>query len=600
MNFIDRALPLLERGFSVIPLAEHGKSPVGPGATSRSRDINVITQWSQLWPNANVGICADETITILESDDAARLRRLLREYDVELPETLTGGASENRPHWFFKRTPACSEDCVTVPGLFEFRNRNQYVVGPGSVHPSGANYRFWNEVPIVAIPDEAVAALREMADDYAGDSASRGEHIQPGPYAKLRHAYLQRMDPKDLLTLDLEIGEGERHYTLMSLAGLLHDGERTAEDIAEILSEVQSTYFTEGKGDIEVSNIANYAVRGEPCTFEPRELPTFSIGTKIFKDAAAMEAYALAHKDKFSVDWDMFAAEVLPEQRVIMRLDGEPILREEMIAEIFAYRGIGKSALMAAIVKCLVKGEPFLGFTSAGASRVLLVDGELPSRLLQSRLKSLVGAGTGGNFRVRSLAQTADGYMPPLADPKQQAEFIEMMKTWDPQVIIFDTKTAIFKHDTNEQAALLAVNEFFIKLRTKGKTVITLHHAGKNGTQRGRTDNDDITDLIIKLSARRDWAPGMGLEFSLDFEKVRYGDRLEGFDAKWSTEKGWEKVENVDKEIVGALLRGESINKIAKQLGIGNERVAAAKRRAAANGTEFPNLGMGRKKVTRG
>jgi hypothetical protein len=42
------------------------------------------------------------------------------------------------------------------------------------------------------------------------------------------------MDPADLLTLDLEIGEGERHYTLMSLAGLLHDGERTAEDIAEI------------------------------------------------------------------------------------------------------------------------------------------------------------------------------------------------------------------------------------------------------------------------------------------------------------------------------------------------------------------------------
>jgi hypothetical protein len=106
---------------------------------------------------------------------------------------------------------------------------------------------------------KSIAGLREMADDYAGRGGSRGEHIQPGPYAKLRHAYLQRMEPADLMNLDLEIGEGERHYTLMSLAGLLHDGERTAEDIAELLSEVQDTYFTDAKGDIEVSNIANCA-----------------------------------------------------------------------------------------------------------------------------------------------------------------------------------------------------------------------------------------------------------------------------------------------------------------------------------------------------
>jgi predicted HTH transcriptional regulator len=63
-------------------------------------------------------------------------------------------------------------------------------------------------------------------------AADRGEHIQPGPYAKLRHAYLQRMEPADLMNLDLEIGEGERHYTLMSLAGLLHDGERAFSNIS--------------------------------------------------------------------------------------------------------------------------------------------------------------------------------------------------------------------------------------------------------------------------------------------------------------------------------------------------------------------------------
>jgi hypothetical protein len=117
-----------------------------------------------------------------------------------------------------------------------------------------------------------IAALREMADDYAGSGGSRGEHIQPGPYAKLRHAYLQRIEPADLMNLDLEIGEGERHYTLMSLAGLLHDGERTAEDIADILEQAV-VYLTEMEIVIEVPNIASYAVRRELCTFEPREPP---------------------------------------------------------------------------------------------------------------------------------------------------------------------------------------------------------------------------------------------------------------------------------------------------------------------------------------
>jgi hypothetical protein len=592
-NFLERATNLVSRGFSVIPLTERGKSPIAVGATGRSRDINILNAWAQAYPQGNVGICADENITILESDDASRLREILAAQGVQIPETLTGGASENRPHWFYKRTPSCGNNCITVPGLFEFRNSNQYVVGPGSIHPSGVPYRFWNDASIVPISDELVATLRELADDYAGDGKT--EHIQPGPYAKLRHAYLQRMNPDDLLTLELDISEGERHYTLMSLAGLLHDGERTAEDIAEILMRVQETYFAEHKGDTEVSNIANYAVRREPCSFEPRELETFAVGTRVFKDQASLDAWILANQDKFSVEWDCFATKEMPPQRVFMTLEGQPFLREEMVSEVFAYRGLGKSALVAAMIKCLTKGEQFLGFASSGNYKVLLVDGELPERLLQQRLKSLVGPGTKGNFRVRSLAQVPEGYMAPLAGRDQQKEFLAQLNAWTPDVIIFDTKTAIFKHDTNAQDQLLAVNEFLIRLRSLGRTVLTVHHAGKNGTQRGRTDNDDIADLIVKLSARRDWAPGMGLEFSLDFEKVRYGDKLEGFDAAWDPKEGWHRLENVDKEIVGLLLKGDSINKVAKALGIGNERVSTAKRRAIANGVQFPGAGTQKK-----
>jgi hypothetical protein len=188
-NFYDRAAALVDRGFSTIPLLPREKKPIpGLGASSRSSSIEQIKAWAAAYPEANAAIVADENVTILESDDVDRLRKLLGD---ALPVTLTGGASENRPHFFFKRTEACGDECTQVPGLFEFRNRNQYVVAPGSIHPNGSEYRFWNDAPIVEMPEALIVKLQELADQYAGNGDGEGQHIQPGPYVKLRVAYLQ-------------------------------------------------------------------------------------------------------------------------------------------------------------------------------------------------------------------------------------------------------------------------------------------------------------------------------------------------------------------------------------------------------------------------
>jgi putative DNA primase/helicase len=168
------------------------------------------------------------------------------------------------------------------------------------------------------------------------------------------------------------------------------------------------------------------------------------------------------------------------------------------------------------------------------------------------------------------------------------------LRAWRPDVIIFDTKSSVFKHDTNDQQQLLVVNEFLIQLRAQGYAVILTHHAGKNGSQRGRTDNDDILDLVIQLKARDGWSPGDGLEFALEFEKNRYGDKLECFDAKWSREKGWERLVDRDSEVVGLALKGSSINAIAKRLKIGNGRVAGVLNRARKNGIQIPDAQGGR------
>ena len=74
-----------------------------------------------------------------------------------------------------------------------------------------------------------------------------------------------------------------------------------------------------------------------------------------------------------------------------MTLDDVPLIREKTVTEILAYRGNGKSMLVASLIKILTDGGEFAGFRSDGGKRVLLVDGELPEELLQSRLRQMLG-----------------------------------------------------------------------------------------------------------------------------------------------------------------------------------------------------------------
>src|SRR2546430_4657820 len=125
--------------FSLHPL--NGKRPRLREWNKRAtRDLRQIARWREMFPRCNMGVVADAEFCILESDDLLRLQSLLC---APLPRTLTVQASENRPHFYFRQT----QDTVTLgncdlPGVFEFKQHDRYVVGAGSIHPtSGLEYR---------------------------------------------------------------------------------------------------------------------------------------------------------------------------------------------------------------------------------------------------------------------------------------------------------------------------------------------------------------------------------------------------------------------------------------------------------------------------
>ena len=106
-----------------------------------------------------------------------------------------------------------------------------------------------------------------------------------------------------------------------------------------------------------------------------------------------------------------------------------------------------------------------------------------------------------------------------------------------------------------------------------------MHHAGKLGTQRGRTDGDDDLDISIKLSPIQGWTPGDGIRFEGTYEKVRAGGRLQGFSAKLDSMGNWVVDDEAEQRAVEMLKAGQSIRVVAKESGLTKGKVEGLKKK---------------------
>jgi len=256
---------------------------------------------------------------------------------------------------------------------------------------------------------------------------------------------------------------------------------------------------------------------------------------------------------------------------------GATVFYESSLNQIFAFRGLGKSVVGNALSRVFLDGGEWLRFRSTGQRRVLLVDAELPKVQLQERLKEFTGASE--RFKILSPELMDAKEFPNLSQPKDQKKLLEQIEDFEPNVIIFDTLTRCFRFDTNDADSWLAVNDFLIDLRSRGYCVILVHHGGKNGTQRGRTDGDDNLDVSIKLEKPYAWQPGDGLAFKWEYEKVRHGGHLPEFSASYDL-AGWHITEDDRVERIREMIaEGKSERAIARDLEVNQSTVNRIKRR---------------------
>ena len=211
-----------ELGFSIFPLQARSKAPVIEWLEYQHRRASgaEIKAWFENGKERNVAIVCgkisgtDRTqFVALDFDKPENYEtwRTIAETELgcELKDTVPIVLTSQGYHaWFYVRQSVESQRFNTV----EIRSEGNYVVAPGSIHPTGKRYEFLN--PAITKP-----LLLDSLGEVGIDTASRAERIENSP---------------NWVTQALQgVDKGSRNVTAFRLAG--HFKNSQPQDITESL-----------------------------------------------------------------------------------------------------------------------------------------------------------------------------------------------------------------------------------------------------------------------------------------------------------------------------------------------------------------------------
>lgn len=268
----------------------------------------------------------------------------------------------------------------------------------------------------------------------------------------------------------------------------------------------------------------------------------------------------------------------------------DPFLPEAGLGMVYAERGIGKTYFALELAMTVANGGEFLKFNAPKPARVLYIDGEMPANTMQSRLTDI----------KKRIDIHPDFIEPVLITPDLQEEFMpnlstsegaEAVRKYTDQadlIIVDNISTLCSSGKENEAESWIPVQRWALNLRRQGKSVLFVHHAGKNGSQRGTSKREDILDTVILLKRPKEYEPKMGASFEIHFEKSRgvIGDGVEPI-ACCKTENGWtySTLEETNYQRVVSLAGdGFKQKDIAEELGLSKSQVSKLYNKAIQEG----------------
>ena len=183
------------------------------------------------------------------------------------------------------------------------------------------------------------------------------------------------------------------------------------------------------------------------------------------------------------------------------------LFRKESIMIVNGSRGSGKSWFVMSLANEATWGGRVGAWECENPVNVLLVDGEMPIKMLQERLVLLNGERDPWhkktclhiypeNYAYRIGLKRAN-----ILDPLWREVMLNTVLNEDIELLVLDNLSSLAPGiDENDKLAFDPVNRWLLEMRFMGVAIIMAHHTGKAGNQRGTSAHEDHVDtaLLIK------------------------------------------------------------------------------------------------------
>jgi putative DNA primase/helicase len=251
-----------------------------------------------------------------------------------------------------------------------------------------------------------------------------------------------------------------------------------------------------------------------------------------------------------------------------------PWLPKGGLCMVYARRGVGKTFFALEVAMAVSYGTRFLSFYAPKPAKVLYIDGEMPANSMQERLANIKKRMPDIKNYIEPCFVTPDlqdGFMPDLSTSIGQNAIAHLVDEAD--LIIVDNISTLSGGKENEAESWIPLQNWGLRLRRKGKSVLFIHHAGKNGAQRGTSKREDTLDTVIALKHSSNYDPSTGACFEMHFEKTRgiMGDCVRPLLCQLSDE-GWSfqelHFETNDERVMELLGKGLKQIDIVQQTGL--------------------------------
>jgi putative DNA primase/helicase len=273
-------------------------------------------------------------------------------------------------------------------------------------------------------------------------------------------------------------------------------------------------------------------------------------------------------------------------ERDVVILD--PLIRKGSIIMVTGSSGVGKTMFTLGICKSIVNGVNFGNWEPRTRTKVLYVDGELPTYVLQQRVG---GFDIGEGFYILSSSLDKDKSVS-LVNGGFKERVMRELTDRNIEVCVFDNISSLCPGlDENSKRDWDSVNQYFLELRRNGITTIFLHHTTKSKKeQRGTSGRIDNIDIWCNLMSLKDPDPET-LRIKLTKGKGRFENShlLDNLvfkmkDYNWTLVNGEEELTEGKITVLRLIGEGNSQRQIKDTLGKSQPYISKVRRELIGKG----------------